>query len=162
MAEPSIGERIIAQELSAAEQQLTDALLNNAALARVIHQMQLEQEALERKWQRERVGRELERRKRQLGLTYGAASDEQLTASKEAALALRQQAALLQATQERRMQLMSLRLSAMHEQLSATSLRVSEFTGAPADDGASSTAHETPQVETSPQVADWAELTSGG
>ena len=48
-------EQALASELGRVERSLVDAHLNNEALVRVIHQMQLEQEALERKWQRERL-----------------------------------------------------------------------------------------------------------
>ena len=166
----SPGEQALALELDRAERQLQDANLNNEALVRVIHQMQLEQEALERKWQRERLGREVIERnwQRERGNSLGsiaavdlAAEADARVAAREAAHVLQRQASLLLATQEHRMQLMTLRLDTMHEQLDAICPRAHVLAGdepvLPPAEG------EAPlQVEPSSSVAEWAECMAGG
>ena len=166
----SPGEQALTLELTKVERQLQDANLNNEALVRVIHQMQLEQEALERKWQRERLGREVIERnwKLERGNSIGstaavdlAAEADARVAAREAAHVLQRQASLLLATQEHRMQLMTLRLDTMHEQLDAICPRAHVLAGdepvpAAAEGDASL------QVELPSSVAEWAECMPGG
>ncbi|KAL3895229.1 MAG: hypothetical protein SGPRY_013569, partial [Prymnesium sp.] len=157
--------RTLSEELWRTERQLRDAMLNNEALARVVGQMQEEQEALERKWQRECLGRKLVERK--LTSTHDsvasiAAEADARVAAREAAQVLQRQADLLLATQEHRMRVMNLRLDSMHEQLgSVCSLAHSLADDAPAPlDQTDSEAH-TPAD--SPLCApEWAECLPGG